>query len=86
MSVAEVPDTYHTLRIISELHKYCGINHFYGSPRYVYMILGMGLSVSYAVWQQLIDNVSENIWNRERHKIKMDDAMISQHINNISKI
>ena len=49
---------------------------FYVYPTYSYPRLGMGLSVLPAVWQHFIDILFENILNRERYKIIMDDAMV----------
>ena len=36
----------------------------------------MGLSVSPAIWQELIDYVFESIPNKERYKIIVGDAMV----------
>ena len=51
-------------------------NTFLCSTTYLYLRLGMGLSVSPATSWQFIDKVFENIPNRARYKIIMDDAMI----------
>ena len=43
---------------------------------YFNLKLGMGVRISPAMLQQFTDKVFENISNRERYKIIMDDAMI----------
>ena len=63
---------------VPDLQKYCGIMPCYGSPTYCYIRLGMSISI----WQQLIYKVFENIANRERYKIIMDDGRFAQEETN----
>ena len=76
MNTADLIDTNHILRLAPDSQKYCEITPFYGSPTYFYMRLGMGLSVSSAIRQQIINKVFKTIPNRERYKIIMDNAMV----------
>ena len=46
LSLADLRDAYHTLRLSMKSQKYCGITPYYGSDSYLYQRLGMGLSVS----------------------------------------
>ncbi len=48
--VIDLKDTYHTLCLDEQSQKYCEITPYFGSPKYVYQRLGMGLSVSPAIW------------------------------------
>ena len=57
ISVIDVIDAYHTLRLSTESQNYCGITPYYGSDTYLYQRLGMGLSVSPAIWQTFINKV-----------------------------
>ena len=50
MSVLDLRDTYHTLRLTNKSQKFCGITPYYGSPTYFYLRLGMEISVSPAIW------------------------------------
>ena len=61
-------DAYHTLPLAEESQKYCGLTPYYGSPTYIYLRLGMGMSCSRALWQQFV--------HKERYKIIMDDILI----------
>ena len=61
LSLADVRDAYHTLRLPKKSQKYCGITPYYGSDSYLYQRLGMGLSVSPAIWQNFIQNVLKQI-------------------------
>ena len=66
----------HTLRLAPNSKKYCRTTLFYGSTTYIYLRLGMVLSVIPAKWQQFTDMVFENIPFRDRYKIIMDDIMV----------
>ena len=61
ISVIDLRDAYHTLRLSKRSQKYCGITPYYGSDTYLYQRLGMGLSVSPAVWQNFIQRVLHEI-------------------------
>ena len=76
MSVLDLRDAYHTLPLAEESQKYCGLTPYYGSPMYVYLRMGMGMSCSPALWQQFIHIIWEQLPNKERYKIIMDDILI----------
>ena len=76
MRIANSRDTYHTHELAPVSQKYFGIVPLYGSPIYFYLRLGMGLSMSPAIWQQFIDMVFQNMSNSEEYKIIMDNAMV----------
>ena len=50
LSLADLRDAYHTLRLLKRSQKFCGITPYYGSDSYLYQRLGIGLSVSPAIW------------------------------------
>ena len=76
ISVVDLRDAYHTLRLSTESQKYCGITPYYGSYTYLYQRFGMGLSVSPAIWQTFINKVLDEIPNRKHFLAIMDDCMI----------
>ena len=61
LSLADLRDAYHTLRLSKRSQKFCGITPYYGSDSYLYQRLGMGLSVSPAIWQNFIQRVLQEI-------------------------
>ena len=73
MSVLDLRDAYHTLPLVEESQKYCGLTPYYGSPTYVYLRMGMGMSCSPALWQQFVHIIWEQLPNKECYKIIMDD-------------
>ena len=76
MSVLDLRDAYHSLPLAAESQKYCGITPYYGSPTYVYLCMGMGMSCSPELWQQFVHVIWEELPNKERYKIIMDDIII----------
>ena len=76
MSVLDLRDAYHTLPLAEESQKYCGLTPYYGSPTYIYLRMGMGMSCSPALWQQFVHIIWEQLPNKERYKIIMDDILI----------
>ena len=87
ISVRDLRDGYHTLRLSAESQKYCSITPYYGSNRYHYQRLGMGLSVSPAIWQTFINKVLDEVPDRKHSLATMDDCMIhskrKDHLNHL---
>ena len=76
MNVLNLKDAYHTLPLAEESQKYCRLMPYYGSPTYVYFRMRMGMSCSPALQQQFIHIIWEQLLNKERYKIIMDDILI----------
>ena len=55
LSLADLKDAYHTLPLAKKSQQYCVITPYYGSSTYIYQRLGMGLSVSPAIWQNFLE-------------------------------
>ena len=78
MSMIDLRDAFHTLRLAKTSHKYCGITPYYGSPTYHYLCMDMGMSVSPHIWQQFIDLVFQDniIKRKQKFDVIMDDTFI----------
>ena len=77
LSLADLRDAYHTLRLSERSKTFCGITPYYGSDSYLYQRLGMGLSVSPAIWQNFIQKVLQEIPDhRKNHLAIMDDCLV----------
>ena len=77
LSLADLRDAYHTLRLSDRSKKFCGITPYYGSDSYLYQRLGMGLSVFPAIWQNFIQKVLQEIpEHRKNHLAIMDDCLV----------
>ena len=76
MSVLDLRDAYHTLKLTNRSQKFCGITLYYGSPTYFYLRLGMGISASPAIWQQFVEHIIQELKYPDDYKIIMDDALV----------
>ena len=78
LSMIDLRDTFHTLRLALSSQKYCGITPYYGSPTYHYLHMGMGMSVSPQIWQQFVDLVFQDdlIKCKQNFDVIMDDMFI----------
>ena len=78
MSMIDLRDAFHTLRLALSSQKYCGITPYYGSPTYHYLRMGMGMSVSPQIWQQFVDLVFQDdlIKRKQNFDVIMDDTFI----------
>ena len=89
LSMIDLRDTFHTLRLALSSQKYCGITSYYGSPTYHYLCMGMGMSVSPQIWQQFVDLVFQDdlIKHKQNFDVIMDDTFIhstaEEHINDL---
>ena len=76
LSLADLRDAYHTLRLSKRSQKFCGITPYCGSDSYLYQRLGMGLSVSPAIWQNFIQRVLQETPDyRKNYLAIMDDIL-----------
>ena len=64
MSLLDLKDAYHSLRLSLNSKKYCVITPYYGSATYIYQRLGMGLSLSPQVWQTFLNAILGEVIDR----------------------
>ena len=64
MSLLDLKDAYHSLRLSLKSKKYCAITPYYGSATYIYQRLGMGLSLSPQVWQTFLNAILGEVIDR----------------------
>ena len=76
MSVIDLRDAYHTLRLAPSSQQYTGITPYYGADTYQYLRMAIGLSISPAIWQTFINNILRQIPNKNRHIAIMDDCLV----------
>ena len=60
LSMIDLRDAFHTLRLALSSQKYCSITLYYGSLTYHYLCMGMGMSMSPQIWQQFVDLVFQD--------------------------
>ena len=57
MSVLDLKDAFHSLRLSEKSQKHCGILPYYGSASYLYQRMPMGLNVSPPIWQTYTNTI-----------------------------
>ena len=57
LSVLDLKDAFHSLRLSENSKRYCGILPYFGSTSYLYQRMSMGLNVSPSTWQSYINMI-----------------------------
>ena len=65
MSVFNLKDAFHSLRLSEKSQKYCGILPYFGSASYSYQRMPMGLNVSPPIWQMYINTILNSLQSRK---------------------
>ena len=55
LSVSDLKDAFHSLRLSESSKRYCGIFPHFGSASYLYQRMPMGLNISPSIWQSYIN-------------------------------
>ena len=76
MSVLDLKDAFHSLKLTESSKKYCGILPYFGSASYLYQRIPMGLNISPAVWQSYINAISNCLSSRKYCEAIMDDLLL----------
>ena len=89
LTMIDLRDAFHMLRLALLSQKYCGITPYYGSPTYHYLCMGMDMSVSPQIWQEFVDLVFQDdlIKCKQNFDVIMDDTFIhltaEEHMDNL---
>ena len=76
MSMLDLKDAFHSLRLTESSKKYCGILPYFGSASYLYQRMPMGLNISPAVWQSYINAILNCLTSRKYCEAIMDDLLL----------
>ena len=76
LSVLDLKDAFHSLRLTENFKKYCGILPYFGSTLYLYQRMPMGLNISPAVWQLYINVILSCLSSRKYCEAIMDDLLL----------
>ena len=68
LSVLDLKDAFHSLRLSENSKKYCGILLYFGSTSYLYQRMPMGLNISPSIWQST--SMQSSIVYRARNIVK----------------
>ena len=76
LSVLDLEDAFHSLRLSENSKKYCGILPYFGSVSYLYQRMPMGLNVSPPIWQTYINTILNCLESRKYCEAIMDDLLL----------
>ena len=76
LSVLDLKDAFHSLRLSENSKKYCGILPNFGSTSYLYQRIPMGLNISPLIWQAYINTILECLQSKKYCEATMDDLLL----------
>ena len=76
LSVLNLKDAFHSLRLSENSKRYCGILPYFGSPSYLYQRMPMGLNISPSIWQSYINAILDCLQSRKYCEAIMDDLLL----------
>ena len=91
LSVLDLKDAFHSLRLSEDSKKYCGILPYFGSPSYLYQRMLMGLNISPSIWQSYINAILSCLQTKKYCEAIMDDLILftpskESHMNKLEDI
>lgn len=76
LSVLDLKDAFHLLRLSKDSKRYCSILPYFGSTLYKYQRIPMGLNISSSIWQSYINAILECLQSRKYCEVIMDDLLL----------
>ena len=76
LSVFDLKDAFHSLRLSKNSKKYCGMPPYFGSASYLYQRMPMGLNISPSIWQSYINAILDCLQSRKDCEEIMDDLLL----------
>ena len=76
LSVLDLKDAFHSLRLSENSKRYCGILPYFGSASYLYQRMLMELNISPSIWQLYINAILDCFQSRKYCAAIMDDLWL----------
>ena len=76
LSVLDLKDAFHLLRLSEISRRYCGILPYFSSSSYLYQRMPMGLNISPSIWQSYINAILDCLQSRKYCEAIMDDLLL----------
>ena len=76
LSVLDLKDAFHLLRLSENSKRYCGILPYFGSSSYLYHRMPLGLNISPSIWQSYINAILDCLQSRKYCEAIMDDLLL----------
>ena len=74
--VLNLKDAFHSLTLLENSKRYCGILPYFGSTSYLYQGMPMGLNISPSIWQSYINAILDCLQIRKYCEAIMDDLLL----------
>ena len=76
LTVLDLKDAFHSLRLLKNSKRYCGILSYFGSASYLYQRMPIGLNISPLIWQLCINAILDCLQSRKYCEAIMDDLLL----------
>ena len=76
LSVLDLKDAFHSLRLSEKSQKYCGMLPYFGSVSYLNQRMPMGLNISPPIWQTYINTILNSLQSKKYCEATMDDLLL----------
>ena len=76
LSVLDLRDAFHSLRLSENSKRYCRILPYFGSSSYLYQRMPMELNISPFIWQSCINAILDCLQSRKYCEAIMDDLLL----------
>ena len=76
LSVLDLKDAFHSLRLSENSKRYCGILPYFGSASSLCQRMPMGLNISPSIWPSNINVILDCLQSRKYCKAIMDDLLL----------
>ena len=71
LSVLDLKDAFHSLRLSEDSKRYCGILPYFGSSSYLYQRMPMGLNILPSIWQSYINSILNCLQSKRYHQMNL---------------
>ena len=76
LSVLDLKDTFHSLRLLENSKRYYGILQYFGSTSHLYQRMLIGLNISPSIWKSYIHTILDCMQSRKYCEAIMDDPLL----------
>ena len=76
LSVLDLKDAFHSLRLSEKSKRYCGILPYFSSSSYLYQRMPIGLNISPSIWQLYINAILDCLQSRKDCEAIMGDLLL----------
>ena len=76
LSVLDLKEAFHSLRLLENSKRYCGILLYFGSPSFLYQRIPMGLNILPSIWQSYITVMLDCLQSRIYCKAITDNLLL----------